>query len=52
MKDLNANPIKPVINIVIPRPFKPSGTFEYFNFSLIAANAMIAKNRPSPEPKP
>ena len=40
------------MNIVIPNPFKASGTFEYFNFSLIAAKATIANKKPVPEPKP
>ena len=52
IKLINAMPIKPVMNMVIPRPFKPSGTLEYFNFSLIAANAIIANAKPVPDPKP
>ena len=52
IKDLNANPIKPVSSIVIPKPLRPSGTLEYFSLSLIAASAMIAKKKPKPDPNP
>ena len=52
MKLMKAIPIKPVMNIVIPKPFNPSGTLEYLNFSLIAAKAIIAKKKPVPEPNP
>ena len=52
MKLMKANPINPVINIVIPKPFKPAGTFEYFNFSLIAARAIMAKKKPIHDPNP
>ena len=52
MKDLKANPMRPVINMVIPNPFRPGGTFEYFSFSRIAANAIMAKKNPKPDPKP
>ena len=52
IKDINAIPINPVINIVIPSPLRPSGTLEYFNLSRIAAKAMIAKNQPIPEENP
>ena len=52
INDLNANPINPVMSIVKPSPRKPSGTLEYFSFSLIAANAIMAKKNPEPEPKP
>ena len=50
--DKKAIPIRPVINIVIPSPFNPSGTFEYFIFSRIAASATMARKKPVPEPKP
>ena len=43
---------KPVISIVIPKPFKPSGTLEYRILVRMAAIATIAKNQPIPEPKP
>lgn len=52
MKLMKAIPINPVMNIVIPKPFKPSGTLEYLSFSLIAAKAMIARKKPIPDPKP
>ena len=52
MKDLKAKPIRPVINMVIPNPLRPGGTFEYFSFSRIAASAMMAKKNPTPDPKP
>ncbi len=44
--------MSPVISIVNPNPFKPSGTLEYFNFSLIAAKATIANIKPSHDPTP
>ena len=44
--------MRPVINMVMPRPLSPFGTFEYFNFSLIAARATIARKKPVPDPKP
>ena len=37
---------------VIPNPFNGGGTSEYFNFSLIAASATMAKYQPIPEEKP
>ena len=37
---------------VIPNPLSAGGIFEYLIFSLIAAIATIAKNHPTPEPKP
>ena len=52
INDLNANPINPVMSMVIPNPFRPSGTLEYFNLSRIAAKAIIAKKNPVPDPKP
>ena len=41
-KLIKAIAIKPVISIVKPNPFKPSGTFEYLNFVRIAAIAIMA----------
>ena len=52
INDLKAIPINPVRIIVIPKPFNPFGTLLYFNFSLIAASAIIAKNHPKPDPDP
>jgi len=51
-KDMKAIPIKPVSNMVIPNPFSPSGTCEYFIFSLMAAMATMAKKKPTPEENP
>ena len=48
MKLMNAIPINPVINIVMPKPLRGSGTFEYLSFSLIAARAIMAKKKPIP----
>ena len=36
----------------MPNPRKGAGTFEYRSFSRIADKATIAKNHPTPEPKP
>lgn len=52
IKALKAKPIRPVISMVIPKPLSPEGTMEYFNFSRIAARAMMAKKNPKPDPKP
>ena len=52
MKLMNAMPIKPVKMNVIPRPLSGAGTLEYFIFSRMAAIATMAKNHPTPEPKP
>lgn len=49
---MNANPIKPVMMNAIPKPLKGAGTSEYFNFSLMAAKATIAKKKPKPLPIP
>ena len=40
---------KPVRIMVIPRPFNPSGTFEYFNLNRIADIITIAIANPMPE---
>ena len=45
-------PISPVISMVIPKPFKPLGTLEYFSLSRMAANAIMASNQPIPDEKP
>jgi hypothetical protein len=42
----------PVSIIVIPKPFKPSGTFEYFNLNRIADIITIAMANPTPELTP
>ena len=52
IKLIKAIPIKPVMMYVIPNPLSAGGIFEYLIFSLIAAIATIAKNHPTPEPKP
>ena len=52
MKLIKAIPIKPVIIYVIPSPLNAGGTFEYLIFSLIAAIPTIAKNQPTPDPRP
>ena len=49
---MKAIPINPVMMKVIPSPLNGAGTFEYLIFSRIAAIATIAKNQPTPEPKP
>ena len=36
----------------MPKPLKAGGTFEYLIFSLIAAIPTIAKNQPTPDPRP
>ena len=50
--DKYAIDINPVKIIVIPKPFKPSGTFEYFNLNRIADIITIAIAKPIPEPTP
>ena len=37
---------------VIPKPLSGAGIFEYAIFSLMAAIPTIAKNQPTPDPKP
>ena len=49
---MKASDISPAVMKVMPSPFRPSGTFEYVNFSRTAAIAMIAMAQPSPEPTP
>ena len=50
--DINPKLINPTIIKVAPRPLRPSGISEYFNFSLIPASTTIAKAQPKPAPKP
>ena len=52
MKLMKAIPIKPVIINVIPKPLSGAGTFEYLIFSRMAAIATIARNQPTPDPRP
>ncbi len=49
---MKAMAIRPVSNIVIPSPRNGFGTFEYFNFSRIAAIAIIASIQPIPDEIP
>ncbi len=44
--------MRPVIIKVIPNPRRGAGTLEYFSFSRIAAIPTMARNQPTPEPKP
>ena len=50
--DKYAIDINPVKIIVIPKPFNPSGTLEYFNLKRIADIIIIAIAKPMPEPIP
>ena len=51
-KARKARAIKPVVIKVIPRPWRPSGTSLYFNFSRTPASATIASAQPTPLPMP
>ena len=51
-KDKYAIEIRPVKIMVIPRPFSPSGIFEYLSLNLIDAIVTIAKAKPAPELNP
>lgn len=44
--------INPVRIKVMPKPLSGAGIFEYDIFSLIDANANMAKAQPTPEPNP
>ena len=49
-KHIKAIAINPTVMKVIPKPRRGAGTFEYDNFSRIAAKATIAINHPIPDP--
>lgn len=49
---MKAIAMRPAVMKVMPRPFSPSGTSEYFSRSRIAASVTSASAQPRPEPKP